>query len=368
MNTKHTPSHGAKTPSENAVRNIEKKARKKERKAMEYPEGSEEQAKYLRERDECNDVAAEMKRNIAVNAKNKEKKEKKKHVDATKSDEQLMSEAMKWNKRHRNEGEKKMMNDHIKNEVKKGRRVAAQVMREEKKKKIEEEKEKRLQDIEDNKIMIKEEKETFANEYKEKHHGASDSEIQKEFVKKAMQDEHEQRIKVFFIHKMSEIKEEDPEKVYEEYKEIRKEFMKRPEIKRRIDAFHSTKREEVLDMLEEEIKVNVTETNCRTEFVKHVVMMTGDTKENVEKEYDDDYEKFKVYAEGQGFTRSVTIDKYVDISNKKLQAAQFRYKIVSAMMDDKNMSVDEANDEFDKMMNAAQNTFDPTEPTCLPCN
>jgi hypothetical protein len=367
MNTKQTQGQGSKTYSQNVVRNIEKKARTKERKAMECPEGSEERAQYLRERDECNDLAAEMKRNIAVNAKNKEKKDKKKRTDATKSDDQLMNEAMKWNKQHRNEGEKKMMDEYIKNEVKRGRRAAAQAMREEKKKKMEEEQEQHLQAIEDNKVMVKEEKESFAKEYKEKHPDANDSEIQKEFVKKAMQDAHEQRIKMFFIHNMSEIKEEEPEKVYEEYNDIHKEFMERPEIKQRMDAFHSTKREEVLDMLEEEMKVIVTETNCRTEFVKHVVMMTGDKKENVEKEYDDDYEKFKVYAEGQGFTRSVTIDKYVDLSNKKLQAAQFRYKIVSAMMDDKNMSVDEANDEFDKMMNAAQNTIDPTEPTCLPC-
>ena len=51
-------------------------------------------------------------------------------------------------------------------------------------------------------------------------------------------------------------------------------------------------------------------------------------------------------------SRSVAVDKYIDVSNKKLQAAQFRRNIVRALMDDKNMSVDEANDEFDKMMNA----------------
>ena len=66
------------TPSEKAARNMEKKARTKERKAMEHPEGSEERAQYLRERDECNDKAAEMRRNIAANAKNNELKEMKK--------------------------------------------------------------------------------------------------------------------------------------------------------------------------------------------------------------------------------------------------------------------------------------------------
>ena len=82
----------------------------------------------------------------------------------------------------------------------------------------------------------------------------SDSEVQKEFVKKNKHDNREQKIAAFFVNNMSEIKEEEPEKVYEEYKEIHKNFMERPEIKRRMDAFHSTKREEVLDMLEEEVK------------------------------------------------------------------------------------------------------------------
>ena len=96
---------------------------------------------------------------------------------------------------------------------------------------------------------------------------------------------------------MSEIKEEEPEKVYEEYKGSQ-ELSERPEIKRRMDAFHSTKREEVLDMLEEEVKILCRE-NCREKFVEHVVMMTGEKKKDVEKEYDDDYKKFKVYAEEQ---------------------------------------------------------------------
>ena len=95
-------------------------------------------------------------------------------------------------------------------------------------------------------------------------------------------------------------------------------------------------------------------------------MMTGEKKKDVEKEYDDDYKKFKVYAEEQNLPRSVAVDKYIDLSNKKLQAAQFRYNIVRALMDDKNMSVDEANDEFDKMMNA-MNRDESEQPMCLPC-
>jgi hypothetical protein len=345
---------------------MEKKGRTKERKAMECPEGSEKRAQYLRERDESNDKAAEMRRNIAVNAKNKEKKSMKKFQDATKSDDQLMNEAMKWNRQHRSEAEKKKEEENIKREEKRGRRAAALSIIEEKKKEKEDMKEQVGQLHEDFKTKEKEEKDKFAKDYKEKHPDVSDSEVQKEFVKSGKQDNREQNIAAFFVNNMSEIKEEEPEKVYEEYKEFHTKFMERSDIKLRMDAFHSTKREEVLDMLEEEVKILLTEENCRAKFVEHVITMTGEKKEDVEKEYDDDYKKFKVYADEEHIPRSVAVDKYIDLSNKKLQAAQFRYKIVRTLMDDKNMSVDEANDEFDKIMNA-MNSDESEQPMCLPC-
>lgn len=367
MNSKQTQGQGAnKTHSQNEVRNVEKKARTKERKAMEFPEGSEKRAQYLRERDECNDRAAEMKRNIAVNAKNKEKKEKKMLTDATKSDEQLMNEAQAWNRKQRNAADKKKTDEQIKNDELRGKRAAALALREEKKKKGEEKDEAIHSMIEDNKEQKKEMKETFAKEYKEKHQNASDSEIQKEFVKKIKNDNREENIAAIYVENMSGITEEEPTKVYEDYKEVHKEFMKRSDIALKMNAFHSSKREEVLNLLEEEVKAQIIENGCRKQFCESVKQMTGESKEVIQQEYDEDYEKFKVYADEQGYTRAVAVDKYVDLSNKKLQFAQFRYTIVNRMMEDKNMSVDEANEEFDKMMNA-MNQSESNEAMCLPC-
>ena len=70
---------------------------------------------------------------------------------------------------------------------------------------------------------------------------------------------------------------------------------------------------------------------------------------------------------GEGYTRQRAVDKYVDISNKKLQAAHLRYMVVSNLMKEKDISVDEANDEFDKMMDAMSQDPEPEEPMCLPC-
>lgn len=333
---------------------------------MEFPEGSEKRAQYLRERDECNDRAAEMRRNIAVNAKNKEKKEKKMLADATKSDEQWMNEARAWNRKQRNVADKKKNDEQIKNDELRGKRAAALALREEKKKKKEEKVEAIHNMIEENKAQKKEMKETFAKKYKEKHPNASESEIQKEFVKKIKQDNHEENIAVIYVENMSEIKQEEPEKVYEDYKEMHKEFMGRSDIALKMNAFNSSKREEVLDLLEEEVKAQIIEHGCREQFCESVKKMTGESKEIIQKEYDEDYEKFKVYADEQGYTRAVAVDKYVDLSNKKLQVAQFRYTIVNRMMEDNKMSVDEANVEFDKMMNA-MNQSESNEQMCLPC-
>ena len=367
MNSKQTQGQGAnKTHSQNEVRNMAKKGRTKERKAMEFPEGSEKRAQYLRERDECNDRVAEMKRNIAVNAKNKEKKEKKMLADATKSDEQWMNEAQAWNRKQRNAADKKKMDEQIKNDELNGKRAAALALREEKKKKEEEKDEAIHNMIEDREAQKKEMKETFAKEYKEKHPNASDSEIQKEFVKKIKHDNREENIAAIYVENMSGITEEEPAKVYEDYKEMHKEFMKRSDIALKMNAFHSSKREEVLNLLEEEVKAQIIENGCRKQFCESVKQMTGESEEVIQKEYDEDYEKFKVYADEQGYTRAVAVDKYVDLSNKKLQVAQFRYTIVNRMMEDKNMSVDEANEEFDKMMNA-MNQSESNEPMCLPC-
>ena len=359
------------TPSEKAVRNMMKKARAKERKAMEHLEGSEEQAKYLRERDECNDKAAEMRRNIAINAKNNELKEMKKIAEATKSEDQLLNEAMKQARRERNQAEKLLKEEEIKKDEKKGRRAAAIAIREEKKKELEEAVEEFHRIKEQTEEEEKVEKDEFSKEYREKHPDSTNSDIQKEFVRKKKLDNREENIAGFFVKNMSEITEEEAKKVYEHYKDISKEFMERPENKKKMEKMVSTEREDVLQSWEDEVKALLTEANCRSQFVNQVMKMTGGKKEEIEKEYDEDYKKFNIFAESEGYTRKRAVDKYVDISNKKLQAAHLRYMVVSNLMKEKDMNVDEANDEFDKMMNVMnQEQSDdpvPEEPMCLPC-
>ena len=92
-------------------------------------------------------------------------------------------------------------------------------------------------------------------------------------------------------------------------------------------------------------------------------------KEVVEKEYDEDYKRFTEYANDNGYTRQVTVDKYVDLSNKKLQVAQFRYTVVNKMMEENGVGVDEANQEFDKMMNAMNQQEEVCNgPMCIKCD
>ena len=129
----------------------------------------------------------------------------------------------------------------------------------------------------------------------------------------------------------------------------------------------SSEREDVIQSLEEEVKAQLTEANCKKQFVEQVVKMTGENEEDIEKEYDEDYKKFTAFAEEEGYTRRRAVDKYVEISNKKLQAAHLRYMVVTNLMKEKGLNVDEANNEFDNMMNVVTQDPVPEEPMCLPC-
>ena len=338
---------------------------------MEHPEGSEEMARYLRERDECNDKAAEIRRNIAMNSKNNVMKGMKNIAQASKSDDQVLNEAMRQARRERNEAEKLLKEEEIKEDEKKGRRAAAIAIREEKKKEREEVVE-RFHSVKGQIDEAKKvEKAVFSKEYREKHPDATDSDIQKEFIRKTNLDNREENITGFFVKNMAEITEEEPKKVYELYKDISKGFMERPENKKKMEKMVSSEREGVIQSLEEEVKALLTEANCRSQFVDQVMKMTGGEKEEIENEYDEDYKKFNIFAQSEGYTRQRAVDKYVDISNKKLQAAHLRYMVVSNLMKEKGISVDEANDEFDKMMNVMnQEQSDdpiPEEQVCLPC-
>ena len=338
---------------------------------MEHPEGSEERAQYLRERDECNDKAAEMRRNITTNKKNNDMKEMKKIAEASKSEDQLLNEAMRQARRERNEAEKLLKEEEIKEDEKRGRRAAAIATREEKKKAKEEAKSEfhRVKGQAEQEEKVK--KDIFSKEYREKYPGATNSEIQKEFVRKQKLDTRKENITGFFVQNMAEITGEEPNEVYERFKEFEEEFMELSENKRKLEKMVSSEHEDVIQSLEEEVKAQLTEANCKKQFVEQVVKMTGENEGDIEKEYDEDYKKFTAFAEEEGYTRRRAVDKYVEISNKKLQAAHLRYMVVTNLMKDKGMNVDEANDEFDNMMNVMNREQSdvpvPEEQMCLPC-
>ena len=72
--------------------------------------------------------------------------------------------------------------------------------------------------------------------------------------------------------------------------------MERPENKKKMEKMVSSEREDVIQSLEEEVKA-LTEANCRSQFVDQVMKMTGGEKEEIEKEYDEDYKKFNIFAQ-----------------------------------------------------------------------
>ena len=133
---------------------------------------------YLMKRDEHNDLAEEMERNILMNKKNKEKKIQ----EATKSDDQLLNEAIRQNRRERNEREAIQREKEAKEKVLREERERTRQMIHEKK--LEEKK--KTEEMEE---MMKAEQEQFENEkkefismFQEKNPNASSSTAHKEFV------------------------------------------------------------------------------------------------------------------------------------------------------------------------------------------
>ena len=86
------------TFAEKQERNLRKKARQEEERFTKT--GDEE---HLRKRDKWNDQADKMKKNSETDKKRK----KKKVMDEQKSDDQLLNEAMRQNRRERNEADVK---------------------------------------------------------------------------------------------------------------------------------------------------------------------------------------------------------------------------------------------------------------------
>ena len=359
----HTDSKmSPKTFVERQIRGKEKKARQRDEKAMKT-EDPEEKERLLQEADGFREEA----RVLREHATTDKKRAKKKVVEANKSVDDILDEAIEQANRERAEAEKLLKEEEIKEDEKRGRRAGLKSKMADMQAKREEAKGEFHRIKGELEEAEKVEKDLFSKEYREKHPDATDSEIQKEFVRKQKLNNRKENIVGFFVQNMAEITGEESKEVYERFKEFVDEFMERPENKRKMDKMVSSETEDVIQSLEEEAKAQLTEANCKKQFVEQVAKMTGENEEDIEKEYDEDYKKFTAFAEEEGYTRRVTVDKYVDVSNKKLQAAHLRYMIVSNLMKDKGMNVNEANDEFDKMMDDMIQDPVPEEPMCLPC-
>ena len=332
-------------------RNLRKKARQEEERFKNT--GDEE---HLRKRDEWNDQADTVKKN----AETDKQKKKKKVMEAQKSDDQLLNEARRQNRRERNEADVKKQIQESKKNAMNARRAELKKMMKEKKETMDGMKKKYEELVEKEKVEENTAKVEFSKEYNQHHPNASDSEIQKEYVKHLNALEKGENLKRLYVQNMVELTGKDVDEILSDYEKVNTEFREKN---------NGLLEREIIELFEEECKVLLTEMNCRIKFVEEVIKMTGEKKEQVEKEYDDDYKKFKEYANENGYTRTVAVDKYIELSNKKLQVAQFRYTVVNKMMEDQGMDVDEANQEFDKMMYAMNQEENACkEPMCIKCD
>ena len=346
-----TSSSKGLTFAEKKERGLRKKARQEEER---FKKSGDEG--YLRKRDEFNDQADEVKKNAETDKKTKKAKMK----AVQKSDDQLLNEAKRQNRRERNEAD-------VKKKIQEEKENAMNARRAELKKKMKEKQENMAEMKGKYEELVEKEKEEentakveFSKEYNQHHPNASDSEIQKEFVRHQNALNKAENLKVFYVRNMVELTGKELDEVLADYEKVNTEF--REKNIGRLER-------DIVEMFEGECKALLTETNCRVKFVEEVMKMTGEKKEVVEKEYDEDYKRFTEYANDNGYTRQVTVDKYVDLSNKKLQVAQFRYMVVNKMMEENGVGVDEANQEFDKMMNAMNQQEEVcNEPMCIKCD
>lgn len=332
-------------------RNLRKKARKEEERFKNTGDEG-----HLRKRDEWNDQADTVKNNAETDKQNK----KKKVMESQKSDDQLLNEAKRQNRREKNEADVKKQIQESKKNAMNARRAELKKMMKEKKKNMEEMKDKYEELLEKEKIEENTVKVEFFKEYREKFPESSNSNVQKEYVKHLNALEKGENLKRLYVQNMVGMTKKEVDDVLFDYEKMNTEFREKN---------NGLLEREIIELFEEECKVLLTEMNCRIKFVEEVIKMTGEKKELVEKEYDDDYKKFTEYANENGYTRTVAVDKYIELSNKKLQVAQFRYTIVNKMMEDQGMDVDEASKEFDKMMYAMHQEEDVSkEPMCIKCD
>ena len=317
---------------------------------------------HLRKRDTLNDEANNIRENIVCVKKVASEKKK---VEE-KSDDQLINEAIRQNRRDKNivvvkKDEKKEevktlsveerdeLVKKIKMKMKTGNKNEMKALKEEYDEMVEKDK------GEEATARV-----LFSNEYLLKFPGRSESAVQKEFVKHKKAIEKGENLKNLYVQNMCDMNGKDPEEFVKNYATVDEVLRKKNK---------GLLEREIIELLEEELTARLIECNCRIKFVEEVIKMTGASKEEMENEYDEDYKKFNVYSRENGFTKKVSVDKYVELSNQKLQVANFRYMIVNKLIEEKGISVEEANNEFDEMMKVMNRPGgDGEEDQCIECD
>ena len=317
------------TFTEKQERNLLKKAKK-------------EEERFLKTGDERHQLKCQKLNEEVERVKNNVETDKKIAVEKKKieqkSDDQLINEAIRQNRREKNN-----------TVVKVDKKTISEAERAELKQKIKGKKPLSTKDMKKMNDTMKEMekakevaiRDVFAKDYLEKFPDSSESNVQKEFVKHKQALELGGKIKFYYVQNICNMTGRDEEEVLEEYTKINEEF--REQKKGLLER-------DIIELLEEECNILLLECNCRIKFVEEVIKMSGGSKDEIEMEYDEDYTKFTSYANENGYTKKVAVDKYVDICNKKLQVANFRYMIVNKIVEEKGLTVEEANSQFDEMM------------------
>jgi hypothetical protein len=337
---------------EKQERNLRKKVRQEE--ARFKKSGDEE---HLRKRDSLNDEANKVRENSVIVKKVASEKKK---VEE-KSDDQLINEAIRQNRRDKNtvvvkKEEVKTLSVEERDEL-----VKKIKMKTGNKNEMEKAlKEKQEEMVEKDKGEEATARVLFSKEYLLKFPDSTESAVQKEFVKDQKAIEKGSYLKNFYVQNMCDMTGKGPEGFVKDYTAVDEVFREKNK---------GLLQREIIELLEEEVTALLIECNCRIKFVEEVIKMTGGSKEEIEKGYDEDYKKFNVYALENGYTKKVAVDKYVELCNQKLQVANFRYMIVNKLIEEKGISVDEANNEFDEMMKVMNRPGgDGEEDQCIECD
>tara|TARA_Y100000817_G_C16853554_1_gene543067 strand:+ start:152 stop:781 length:630 start_codon:yes stop_codon:yes gene_type:complete len=202
----------SKSFSEKQTRALKKKARRKQEQYLKTND-----TRFLQERDQLNDQAQKVIENQKRDQKVKERKKK----EVEKSDEQLLNEANSYNRKIKNEAQKKFRVDEKKKEGLRSKRSKIKLQMKEKKQRMEKENEENTKrEFEYREALLKEKK-AFFDGYRKEHPDVSDSNLQKEFVR------HCKKIKEF-NHIMKKFLSDGCTK--EEVEQIEKELINNDEI------------------------------------------------------------------------------------------------------------------------------------------